>query len=441
LNALRIFQELDAKVETAAVFNNLGSIYYSQNYLDKAMEYLNLANNLIDEKQNKAVKAAILNNLALCYKKLNLTDKAMQTANRSLALSQSLGSENKKELEKSMVILSELHALNNNYEQAYSLRKKYEALKDSSIREDQNEALLALTARYEAEKKEKQIAELKLTNQLIESEAAKDRLFTFSIAGALVFMMVLFGLLLANFNNKRKLNRQLITKNKEIESRNYSLQRLSTELQKSLGEKETLLREIHHRVKNNLQVISSLLNLQSNSLTDPIALGAVRDGQNRVKSIALIHQNLYQTENLTSIHFQQYIEQLIPFIATTYQAAQKNIKTSIQAGDIYLDIDTAIPVGLIINELVSNAYKYAFADKVEGNIAIELTDKDETHYELIVKDDGVGFLKPYDLYNAQSMGLRLVNILSKQLEGQVSMSNGIGTQFSIAFAKPSKKVA
>lgn len=226
---------------------------------------------------------------------------------------------------------------------------------------------------------------------------------------------------------------QIHAQNAQILEQKNRLHTLSEKLSLSLLEKETLLKEIHHRVKNNLQVISSLLNLQSNTISDPKAISAVRDGQSRVKSMALIHQKLYQAENAAQIDFQEYTEQLVNHLSSTFHSKTEQVTYEVQAKDIYLGIDTAIPLGLIINELVSNAYKYAFKEQKKGNILVKITKLDQKQYLLQVSDNGPGLPETHSLENAKTLGLKLVSILSRQLRGSVQVENKGGTHFKIKF--------
>jgi len=208
----------------------------------------------------------------------------------------------------------------------------------------------------------------------------------------------------------------------------------------SLQEKEVMLKEIHHRVKNNLQVISSLLSLQSDSLSDESVRKVLRDSQNRVRSMAIIHQRLYQSTNLAEINFAGYIEELCSQLARSYGAVDRNIRFRNKAEDVYLGVDKAIPCGIIINELVSNALKYAFPDGDGGTVTIEFQQKGND-VRLVVCDDGVGMPDGLDYQSAESLGLRLVNMLVEQVGGSVRMhaehedsDDRPGTRWEVRFA-------
>ncbi|MDY9922969.1 PAS domain S-box protein [Methanobacterium sp.] len=211
------------------------------------------------------------------------------------------------------------------------------------------------------------------------------------------------------------------------------------EVKQSLDEKELLLREIHHRVKNNMQIISSLLNLQRSYIQDEEADNLLQESQGRVKSMALVHEKLYQTDDLARINVAEYIRSLSMNLFHSY-TVNPGIKLTLDVGDVYFNIDTAVPLGLIINELVSNSLKYAFCDQDDGEIHISLKETDESGvYHLKVWDDGVGFPSDLDFNNTNSLGLKLVNTLVNQLDGEIDMVDDGGTGFHIIIQEQNYK--
>jgi PAS domain S-box-containing protein len=208
--------------------------------------------------------------------------------------------------------------------------------------------------------------------------------------------------------------------------------RTEEQLKASLKEKEVLLKEIHHRVKNNLQVVSSLLNLQSGTLTDEHTVDALRDSQNRVKSMALIHERLYQSTALTRIDFGEYVRNLVSHIKGSFRGVG-DIEVLVDVEDLLFDVDVAIPCGLIVNELVSNSIKHAFAPGEAGTITIRLRREGEDRLALTVGDDGKGFPEELDVAEAQSLGLQLVSMLTQQLRGELSRESGPGSSVKVSF--------
>jgi two-component sensor histidine kinase len=215
--------------------------------------------------------------------------------------------------------------------------------------------------------------------------------------------------------------------------------RAEEQIRASLKEKELLLKEIHHRVKNNLQVISSLLSLQSKNIQDPSALELFRESQNRIRSMALIHERLYRSDDLAGIDFGDYVHNLSTFLVRSYRANSGPVGLKVNANNIFLGIDSAVPCGLIINELVSNALKHAFPQtgpntgEKENEIRVELGADPDRQVTLIVGDNGIGFPQDVDFRNTESLGMQLVTTLVNQLNGSLELDSNDGTQFTIRF--------
>jgi len=201
----------------------------------------------------------------------------------------------------------------------------------------------------------------------------------------------------------------------------------------SLKEKDVMLREIHHRVKNNMQIISSLLRLQSRNVKDETALDMFKVSQNRIRSMAFIHEALYQSEDLAMIDFSNYIKRLITHLFSVYGTETKVPNLRLNVKDVYLDINRAIPCGLIINELVSNSLKHAFPDSRKGEITVEMRSDKKEKYTLIVKDTGIGMPKELNIHKTETLGMQLVNDLTEQIDGTIELNRIGGTTFSIMF--------
>ena len=205
------------------------------------------------------------------------------------------------------------------------------------------------------------------------------------------------------------------------------------QVRSSLAEKEILLKEIHHRVKNNLQIVSTLLELQSDYITDDDSLKFFRESQDRIRSMALVHEKLYKTKDFSLIDFQGYIESLTNYLFRSYITDPKQVVFSVAAGNVALGIDDAIPCGLIINELVSNSLKYAFPEGRQGGIAVNFQAEDQGWIVLTVADNGIGLPDGLDFTDTETLGLQLVNMLVKQLRGVVALRNDHGAVFTIKF--------
>ena len=203
-------------------------------------------------------------------------------------------------------------------------------------------------------------------------------------------------------------------------------------LQDSLKQKEILLKEVHHRVKNNMQVISSILNLQSAYVKDIKTLQILKESQNRIKSMAFIHESLYTNDDFSQIDFSEYITNLVQNLFRTYDVFDDNIILDLQIDRVYLNLDSAIPCGLIVNELISNSLKYAFDINSGGIIKIMLTLEKEV-VVLTVGDNGKGIPQDLKIEDSQTLGLQLISSLVEQLEGELSLDRQNGTIFTIKF--------
>lgn len=247
-----------------------------------------------------------------------------------------------------------------------------------------------------------------------------------------------FNAMLAQIQDRdaaiRQARDELENKADELQVELAERRRIEAQISASLEEKEVLLKEIHHRVKNNLQVISSLLDLQANNIADARTVEMFRDSQNRVTSMGLIHERLYQASDLARIDFSEYIQELSKNLFYSYSGDADDIEISTSADEIFLDVDTSIPCGLIINELVSNCLKYAFPAGRGGRIEIELKKDADNQLLLVVRDDGVGLPEGMDFRTTKSLGLKLVSTLVRQLKGKLQLSShGTGAEFKISF--------
>lgn len=296
------------------------------------------------------------------------------------------------------------------YKNAIDYQRKHQVLNDSLMSVEKDAALNDLQVQYQTEQKEATIAAQ--TAQL--SAQKKIQYGTLGIAGLLAALLFL---VYRNARFRKRTNTKLATANADLNQKN--------------AENELLLKEIHHRVKNNLQTISSLLNLQSASIKDASALDAVKESQNRVQSMALIHQQLYQGEDLIAIKMKDYFHTMTQALQNSFLPGSKTISFRLNMDNLELDIDTAILLGLISNELLTNSLKYAFPDGQAGTIEVGLQQMSEDTYTLQIADNGVGM----DEAPPQSTGFgtRLVQMLTTQLEGTLTRNNKGGTATIIQF--------
>lgn len=206
------------------------------------------------------------------------------------------------------------------------------------------------------------------------------------------------------------------------------------ELKQNVHQKEVLLKEVHHRVKNNLQVISSILNLQTGYISDTSTLEIIKECQDRIKSMAFIHESLYQSVDLAQVNFSEYLQNLTNNLKYSYMTPDRNIDLTFDIENISLSLDSAIPCGLIVNELVSNCFKYAFKNQSKGTIRIELR-KENNNKKLVVHDSGVGLPKDLNIETNDSLGLQLVWTLVDQIDGKIDYEYTQGSKFVINFKR------
>ena len=300
---------------------------------------------------------------------------------------------------------SDIAVAQNDFRTAFEASQNYHMLNDSLQSAEKLKQFSEMKERFESEQKQNiidlQEAQLSQKDLLL----ARQSLMRNVLILGLLFVVIIGAVIYRSERIKTKKNRQI----------------------------ESLLREIHHRVKNNLQVISSLLNMQSRGLEEEGVLEAIKEGQSRVKAMSLIHQKLYQTEQVSEIDFELYTKELLDQLGSLYKKNGLEVHNEVNAR-VKLDIDTAIPLGLMLNELISNAYKYAFEGMEKGKIAIDLKRISDSQLELQVSDTGNGLPPEIDLQKAKSMGLKLVNILTKQLKGQLTYSSEQGARFLIRFS-------
>ncbi|MEO8108796.1 MAG: sensor histidine kinase [Ginsengibacter sp.] len=248
----------------------------------------------------------------------------------------------------------------------------------------------------------------------------------------IISALSLLIILLIGYQLKQNNNRKLQAQQKEISNKNEVLQQTVSEKNKLIEEKEWLVKEIHHRVKNNLQIVISLLNTQSKYLDNKEAIEAISESRHRMQAMSLIHQKLYQSENTTSVNMQSYITELSDYLKTSFNSGRE-INFIIDVDAIELDISQAIPVGLILNEAITNAIKYAFKAREAGAIQIKMKENSSDKVVLEIKDNGIGLPVNFDLKNSTSMGMRLINGLAKQINAAFTLEGRHGVRMELVF--------
>lgn len=408
--ALRIFEEfvdefhhLFSKNDSARALGNLANFLVDLERYEEAEKYILEAVEIRESLNYPLGLAYSYRELAEIYLRTNRYQGAYNYAAKGYPIAKKLNDARLLEMFSRQIAESSYEL--GNYKTAYEYYRDYKIFADSIDQTERIALSKELETRYETEKKEQQINLQSEQLARKESELARQSLFFNASLIGIVLLLIIGGLV-------------------------YRSERLKTRKNKQI---EALLKEIHHRVKNNLQVISSLLNMQSREVDDQNMLDAIKEGQNRVKAMSLIHQKLYQNENVTEIDFEEYAKDLCRQLSSVFSKPDQRIENQIRSNNIKLDIDTAIPLGLIVNELISNAYKYAFEGKEEGSIEIILDRIQKGEMVLKVKDNGKGIPADFNIKEAKSLGLKLVNILTKQLKGQLDYKTENGTEFLINF--------
>ena len=431
----------------ARVLYNTGNLHLKLGNYQKAIEYYELEEPISARAGNKLVLSYTHNSLGLCYGHLKDYPRARQYLQKSLSSRREVGDSTL--IAESLIFLGKTENEMGNpheaiqlisegidiaqkvkaktqlkngyqwmawalekagmYQEAIRYERKFHKIVDSLLNSNISRQALEIEAIYESKEQEAAIAKLEFERELQQARTQRQKWFIIiSLTAALALSVLLWRI--------TRLKNNIAQQNKIISQ--------------ALSDKETLLKEIHHRVKNNLQLISSLLSLQSYTIQDASALEALSEGQSRVQSMALIHQDLYRTDNLTGVGVEGYIKKLCQNLFNTYNISGDRIQLKLEIDPISLDVSTLIPMGLILNELISNSLKYAFPDDRTGTIGIILQEQNGK-LRLEVWDDGKGYS---DDARSDGFGHKLVNTFAKKLEADVKIDHHEGTVVSIDIA-------
>jgi len=424
------------------VYSSLGYLAVRQRQPTVAIRYFQLAEPGARLKPEHDYHIFVLAGLAESYLLLKQLDKAQRYAAQAWHLAQ--GPAFQDGLMKTEKVLAKLGEARGDYRTALRHERRATRLQDSLFTHTKNKQLAELRTRYASEQKEAKIQLLQRTAAAQRAEARWQRRHRNLLAGALVVVGLLGAASYRRYRLQRRTSRLLRQAQRQEHERNTELEQVQQRLRQSLAEKEVLLKEVHHRVKNNLQIVSSLLALQAQAQRGlPPVQAALREGQNWVKSIALTHELLYQADDLARVDFGEFLKRFIPHLQRTFAVPAGQIQLHLQVEGVYLGTDTAVPLGLIVNELLSNAFKYAYAGGRPGTLHISLGPDHLARtgqYCLRVHDDGPGLPPDFVAGRASSLGLRLVQSLARQLNGQLHLPppGGPGAAFTVVFSEPSQ---
>lgn len=325
-----------------------------------------------------------------------------------------------------------------NYSQAYLFQKKHAEYKDEYSTKQNLLKVLELQEAFDSKQKDLELKDLTISKQNQKLEIINQKNYSSKLLILIFSVLVAFSLALIGFFNNKKKNKQLNYKNNIISEKIMVVEEQKIKLSQSVAERDLLLKDIHHRVKNNLQIVMSLLNIQAKEGVNLNINDFVEKAQSRVSLMSLIHQSLYENEKFDSINFQNYLEKLTSSLISLFGLDSTNIRFEIKSNDIYLDIQTAIPLGLILNELLSNSFKHAFSNLDNALIIIKINKVDEKSYVLYYSDNGKGYLN--NEIKGKSLGLELVNLLAKQMKGKIEKQNTKATQYTMHFMEKIEKL-
>lgn len=404
--ALAFNHHINNEIIEAYAMGNLGMVHTSQGDLRKGIEEMKNADTVLfdlGDLYSVSVYKSEIGKALIQLENFDLGEKYVLEG-LNLAKQENL----KEQIRDISGYLSEFYETTNAYDKSLLFQRQFQIYQDSLINKNNIQKIEQLKGQYELNKKESEIALLNQVN-------LTQRYVTYLLASGILLFIALAILLYKNNVQRRKTNEKLFIQKELTEKREE--------------EKALLLKELNHRVKNNLQMISSLLNLQSQQLNDHPAIEAIKAGRYRVEAMSLIHQKLYQEDHHTQIAMKDYIEELVRNLIYSYN---REIELDLNVDSLHIDIDYAIPLALIINELVTNALKYAY-DGIENPVLkVNLYEEGE-HLILEIVDNGVGSEYVKSEKN-ESFGLKLVNSLADQLDGDIKVYNGKGTHWHLSIA-------
>jgi two-component sensor histidine kinase len=456
--AMKIYEQYDDSTGLSEIFNNLGNLYSELDSFELALHYYNRQESICIAQNDQYGMGFVYENRGRLFDRMERMPEAIRSLKESVKIRRTSGhqailtttliqlgasllkygdlADAEKvireglqlaeqlslalQLQQGYLMLSKIYAEKKNFENAYTYHLQYALVKDSMLNETITNQALKIDAltEYERVEREKEIELLSAQNELKDLRIRASKRTIGAVGFGLLSLAFIAFWLYRSRQKIKKLYSELNTQKILISQ--------------SLQEKEFLLREIHHRVKNNLQVISSLLRLQSRSMDDGKAQRALDEGRSRVRSMALIHQNLYQEgQSLAGIHIRKYLEQLVSELLSTYKIDRDRIQLQFFVDDLTIDVDTAVPIGLIINELVSNSLKYAFPGEQTGLICVTLQETRKKELFLKVSDNGIGY--QIEAIPPNSFGHRLIRAFSDRLKAQYRFDgeHGANSEFII----------
>lgn len=416
-SSLAMKRELNDPVMIASSLDLIGEVYFLQKNYAEAERFYKESLTVKKEIEDPKGTATTLNNLGELYLEWNKLDAAAKALEEGRTLARDIGAKNVllKNYETTIGLLRK----QNKDEEALRFFDLFTKLKAEILDEQKNKAIAELQVKYETEKKEQELALFNERDKVQEALLSRQHALIFSLGiGAALLLSVV--LLLTNANRARK---------KDL----YQSRIIIEQKQTMIGQKQTMMRELHHRVKNNLQVLSSIIDLQQHRTEDEQSRVVLRAIEHRVNAMLLIHKDLYSGQIDSQVDLAKYIRALAENLLSSYSLPEKKINLSVSADPLMLDADRALSFGFICNEVISNAFKHAFHDVKEPQLTIRLTSDEETVF-LSIADNGSGMPGETDISLSNSFGIRLIHLLAGDLAAEFSFtSDSSGTRFEIKF--------
>jgi len=387
----------------STTLNNIGEVYLAQHDVAKAQSYFTEALEIKKNVGERLGEIMVLNNLG----RLGTERKDFVTAEHYLNEAENLTHQVRslEQLAANLTLKINLYKASSNFQKAFRYAEELFIIKDSVLNQNKAKNLMAIDILYETEKKEKQIDQLKQQKVLqdVEISSSKTWIQSLIVIASLISVIgvLLFYLFRTSQKNKRKV--------------------------------ETLLKELHHRVKNNLQILSSVLSLQSNQLTDQTAIQAVKSSEGRVNAMALIHRKLYAGNESRAVDLKGYIVELLEYLMHSYGYNKNRLNLVIDMNPLIIDVDKAIPIGLVLNELISNSFKHAYLGIENPELIIAVKTQPNNQIQIVLHDNGKGFT-PTDSAETRSFGLTMTKTLVNELRGKMDVVTDRGTKYTINVA-------
>ncbi len=390
----------------ATCATDIGEMLTKLKAYKEAEQFLLEAYHILDSLKTKDNRLIVLSALSNLYVESGQYAKAKEKVRLLLSLAEAYKS--KIFLRNAYKILSEIAEKKGQPDSALHYYKMYKDWNDTIFNENKERTIANAESRMKETLQAKENEQLKSTNTRLRNNSL--------IAGAVACILLLLAMI-------------IVLANRKIKQKNIVLESQKQMIEKQSAEKDILLREIHHRVKNNLQVVSSLLNLQVASISDQKAIDALMASQKRVKAISLIHQNLYAFEDLSTISFTSYVQELYSDLRQLYNKGNIELVCTAATPQLAFDIERSVPLGLILNEVITNALKHAFDGREEGIINISCSADEDSLLTIIVADNGIGLPVSFENHQSSSLGFRIIRELTRQLKGTVTCEVDKGTTF------------